>query len=361
MSLFDDARIIIVGGAGGVGKTSVSAALGIRSAIGGARTLVLTIDPARRLAGALGLEGIGREAVDVTPRLREAGIPVEGTMHAMMLDVQNTLDRLVERYAPDPEARRRILENRLYRNLSTRLTGSQEYASMQRLHEIATEEAWDRIILDTPPSTHALDFLTAPERLAEFFDSRVVQLFAGVGGRVGWSVLKRGSNFFLGAIEKLTGEGVIREISEFFRISETILEPYRHGAGRAESMLRDPQTRFFVVSGPAPHQIDESSRFRTKLNELGIRPGATIVNRLLPSRLPDDASWPSPDDLADPLAAEIVRWTGRMEELARAQAADAARLPDTPSAPLRVVPVFDDDVHSVESLSRLADLLASPT
>lgn len=362
MNLFGQARILIVGGSGGVGKTSVSAALGMLSAAAGHRTLVLTIDPARRLAGALGLSGIGREAVDVTPALRAAGlVSGGGSMHAMMLDVQNTFDRLVERYAGDAEARSRILENRLYRNLSTRLSGSQEYASMQRLHEIATEESWDRIILDTPPSTHAIDFLTAPERLSEFFDSRVVQLFSGLGGRVGWSVLKRGKDMFFGALEKLTGAGVLQEISEFFRIAEAILEPYRHGAGRAEAMLRDSQTRFLVVTGPAPHQIDEAARFRSKLSELGIVLGGMVVNRRLPSRVAEEQAWPSPADVADPLLRDVLSWTGRMEEMARAQGADVARLSVDARLPLVAVPVFDDDVHSIEGLARLASAIGTPT
>jgi anion-transporting ArsA/GET3 family ATPase len=361
VKLFGDARILIVGGSGGVGKTSVSAALGILSAAEGKRTLVLTIDPARRLAGALGLSGIGREAVDVTPALREADLVGEGSLHAMMLDVQNTFDRLVERYAGDPEARRRILENRLYRNLSTRLSGSQEYASMQRLHEIATEESWDRIILDTPPSTHAIDFLTAPERLSEFFDSRVVQLFSGLGGRVGWNVLRRGKDMFFGALEKLTGAGVLQEISEFFQIAEAILEPYRHGAGRAEALLRDPQTRFVVVTGPAPHQIDEAARFRAKLSELGIILGGMVVNRRLPTRVPSGTTWPSPTDAADRLIHDILAWTGRMEDMARAQHADTSRLAAATALPLVTVPVFDDDVHSIAGLGRLAAALRAPT
>ena len=172
--LVSDHQILIVGGSGGVGKTSVSAAIGIESAIEGYKTLVLTIDPARRLASALGLDGIGTEAADVTPKLKEAGHKPKGQLFAMMLDVQNTLDRVVERYAKDEQSKQEILQNRLYQNISTRLSGSQEYASMQRLYEIATEDQYDRIILDTPPSTHALDFLTAPKRLMDFFDSKLV-------------------------------------------------------------------------------------------------------------------------------------------------------------------------------------------
>lgn len=232
---------------------------------------------------------------------------------------------------------------------------------MQRLHEIATEESWDRIILDTPPSTHAIDFLTAPERLSEFFDSRVVQMFSGLGGRVGWNVLRRGKDMFFGALERLTGAGVLQEISEFFQIAEAILEPYRHGAGRAAALLRDPQTRFIVVTGPAPHQIDEAALFRAKLSELGIVLGGMVVNRRLPTRVPENATWPSPIDAPDRLVRDILSWTGRMEEMARAQHADISRLAATTALPLVAIPVFDADVHSIEGLGRLAAVLETIT
>lgn len=355
-----DARVIIVGGSGGVGKTSLSAALGMRYALSGQRTLVLTIDPARRLAGALGLDGIGREAVEVTPRLQEAGLEVApgGSLHAMMLDVQNTFDRLVERYAGEAEARQRILDNRLYRNLSTRLSGSQEYASMQRLYEIATEEDWDRIILDTPPSTHALDFLSAPRRLAEFFDSRVVQLFVGAGGRVGWNLFKRGKDMFFGALERLTGADVLREIAEFFEIAEAILDPYRSQAGRAEGLLRDAGTRFVVVTGPAEHQLDDAVRFHDKLGEMGIRLGALIVNRHLRPVLESEADlpWPPSRELG-PLETEAALWATRMEQLARRQAVAIAAAGQRVGLPQAVVPLFDEDIHSVEGLVQAAQAL----
>lgn len=359
LDAIDGCRIVIVGGSGGVGKTSISAALGILGALKGKKTLVLTIDPARRLAGALGLDGIGRDAADVTPRLQETGLEVTGSLHAMMLDVQNTFDRLVERYTPDAETRRQIRENRLYQNISTRLSGSQEYASMQRLYEIASEENYDLIVLDTPPSTHALDFLTAPKRLLEFFDSRVVQLFLNFGGKVGWGLLKRSTDVFFKALERLTGGGVLEEIATFFRVAESILEPYRTQSDKTEALLRQHDTAFVIVTGPDSHQLDAAGEFRTMLANLGIRVAGLVVNRWLPPTGDDPATWQAP--AGDALAARIADWAGRIERVAQAQTAAIDTLRKRAALPLAVIPVYAEDIHAIAGLRYLARHLAPNT
>ncbi|RMF16802.1 MAG: ArsA family ATPase [Candidatus Dadabacteria bacterium] len=349
-------RILIVGGSGGVGKTSVSAAIGIASAIEGYRTLVLTIDPARRLANALGLDGIGAEAADVTPRLVESGLAPKGTLHAMMLDVENTLNRVVERYAPDPQTKQRILDNRLYQNISTRLTGSQEYASMQRLSEIAAEGTYDRIILDTPPSTHALDFLTAPQRLMEFFDSKLIQIFVSVGGRAGRGLF-RVTDVFFRALERLTGGNVISEIADFFRLTEDVLEPFRTQSDRADALLRDPQTTFIVVTGPNQHQLDDALRFRRKLDELRIAVSAFVVNRWLRPVL---GTGPLPTASEDDLLVRLLDWTAKLERVAREQTDAIDRLQQSAGVPVHRVPVFDADIHSIEGLTGIIEALERP-
>ncbi len=353
----DNARIIIVGGSGGVGKTSVSASLGIVSARRGYKTLVLTIDPARRLAGALGLDGIGKEAADVTPRLKDAGLQPKGELYAMMLDVQNTFDRLVERYAPDEATRKQILENRLYQNISTRLSGSQEYASMQRLYEIATEEGYDRIILDTPPTTHALDFLTAPRRLMEFFDSRVMQMFVNVGGKVGWNLFKRGTDVFFKALDRLTGAGLVQEIADFFRIAEAILEPYKDQSDLTEALLRQEQTTFVVVTGPNEHQLDDAGGFRETLAGMGIRVSAVIVNRWLRPRALGRKNLPDPAKMDDELAAHVADWGGKLETVARNQSAAIRQLQEAALIDVYAVPSLDEDVHSIDGLRQIGERL----
>jgi len=354
--MFEDHRILIVGGSGGVGKTSLSAALGVSLACRGYKTLVLTIDPARRLAGALGLDRIGAEAVELTSQLAEAGLAPSGSLHAMMLDVQNTFDRLVRRYAPDAETTERILNNRLYQNISTRLSGSQEYASMQRLYEISVEGGYDRIVLDTPPTTHALEFLTAPRRLTEFFDSRVMQLFLNFGGRTGMRLLRRGTDMFFSAVERLTGPGLIREIADFFQLAEAILEPYKQQADRAEALLRSHETTFLIVSGANGHQLDEAHAFRSALSRLSINVSGLIVNRWLApvtesERVLDQVQ---PDDA---LAGTAVKWFRRIERWAHMQTAQIEKAADGLDIPVVRVPVMDEDIHTVTGLHAVADYL----
>lgn len=352
--MLGDYRIIIVGGSGGVGKTSVSAAVAIRCALAGYKTLVLTIDPARRLAGALGLDGIGTEAVEVTPRLKAAGLEVKGQLFAMMLDVQNTLDRLVDKYAANPQAKQEILNNRLYQNISTRLTGSQEYASMQRLYEIASEGIYDRIILDTPPSTHALDFLTAPKRLLEFFDSKIMQTFISVGGKAGRGFF-RVTDVFFRALERLTGSGLIHEIAEFFTIAQAILEPFQSQGAQADALLRRSDVTFLIVTGPNQHQLDDAAEFRQKLGQMGIKVNGLIVNRWLQQVAPGQAMAEAAD--LSTLENRVKTWAARLEAVARRQDEAIRKVEANQKQGLIRIPVFDGDIHSIDGLLQIVALL----
>ncbi len=348
-------RILIIGGSGGVGKTSVSAALGIASARAGFRTLVLTIDPARRLAAALGLDGIGPEAVEVTPQLETLGIQGPGELHAMMLDVKSTLDQAVERYASSPERREAILANRLYRNISTRLSGSQEFAAMQRLQEIAESGAYERIILDTPPTTQALDFLTAPERLQAFFDSSLMRIFIQFGGTAGRGFFRMTDVLFK-TLERLTGAHVIRDIGEFFEVAESILEPFSRQARQAQALLRRAETSFVIVTGPYPHQLVDADRFRQKLCEMEIKVSALIVNRWLPPTL---AQRPQRQAAvhSQQLARRMAFWALELEHLAREQTESIDRLAAHCPQPVLRLAEQEGDVHSMAGLGQLAKQL----
>lgn len=353
----DQHRILIVGGSGGVGKTSVSAALGLAAARAGHRTLVLTIDPARRLAAALGLDGIGPEAEDVTPRLKEGDGAVSGELHAMMLDVRNTLDRAVERHAPSPQRRDQILNNRLYQNIAGRLSGSQEYAAMQQLEEIASRQDYDRIILDTPPTTQALDFLTAPERLQAFFDSNLIRIFLTFSGRAGRGFF-RVTDVLFRTLERLTGAQVIRDITEFFEVAESILEPFSAQAARARQLLRDKTTAFVIVTGANPHQLQEASDFSAALDRMDIQVGNIVVNRWLPALQQQAPDVPEAVD-SDELAARVAYWHAALERLARLQteAIDALQAESAPG--LVRLPEMPGAIHSLEGLAELCDRLCS--
>lgn len=350
-ALIRDHGILIVGGSGGVGKTSVSAALGLAAAQAGYRTLVLTIDPARRLAAALGLDGINTEVTDVTPRLAGLSLGEGGELHAMMLDVKNTLDQAVERYAPDPKRRQEILDNRLYQNISTRLSGSQEFAAMQRLQEIASAGEYERIILDTPPTTQALDFLTAPERLQAFFDSSLMRIFMQFGGTAGRGFF-RVSDVFFKTLERLTGAGVIRDIGDFFRVAESILEPFSQQARKAQALLRQPQTAFAIVTGPYPHQLEAADRFRIKLAEMNIQVGALIVNRWLqPQRSTPPAARAATH--SDPLGLRMAYWGMELERLAHEQ---TRSIDDLSRASPQPVVYLAEMEHAGDSLASLAEM-----
>ena len=349
-------RILIVGGSGGVGKTSVSAALGLAAARAGHRTLVLTIDPAQRLASALGLDSIGSDAEDVTVNLGHAGQAVPGELHAMMLDVRNTLDQAVDRYAPSPERRDQILNNKMYQNIAGRLSGSQEYAAMQQLEAIAAEGDFDRIILDTPPTTQALDFLTAPERLQAFFDSNLIRVFLSFSGKAGRGFFKVTDVLFR-TLERLTGAQVIRDITEFFEVAESILQPFSAQAARAQRLLRDPRTAFVIVTGANPHQLRDASSFSDTLKSMGIRVGNIVVNRW---RMPMAADAPEvPEAIAsDDLAERIAYWSAALENLAQLQTQAIEDLSaQSGEAGLIRVPEMDESIHSLEGLFLLSDQL----
>jgi anion-transporting ArsA/GET3 family ATPase len=348
-------RILIVGGSGGVGKTSVSAALGLAAARAGHRTLVLTIDPARRLAAALGLDGIGPDAEDVTPRLLESGHPVSGELHAMMLDVRLTLDRAVERHAPTPERRDRILNNRLYRNIAGRLSGSQEYAAMQQLEEIAASGDYDRIVLDTPPTTQAMDFLTAPERLEAFFDSNLIRIFLSFGGRAGRGFFRM-SDVLFRALERLTGAQVIRDIAEFFEVAESILEPFNAQAGRARHLLRNRSTAFVIVTGPGAQALREARRFWQALGPMGINVAHIVVNRWLPP-LRDEAPAPSDARADGDLAGRIEHWHAALERQARQQTEAIETLRASGAPGLIRLAELPGTIHSLDGLNEMSERL----
>src|SRR5512134_2338079 len=206
--------ICICAGSGGVGKTTTSAALAAGLAARGKKVAVLTIDPAKRLADSLGLEELGNEPKRVDPRLFEAaGVEMRGELCAMMLDAKATFDELVRKHAPDAETRDRILENRIYRQLSAALAGSQEYMAMEKLFEIHHDGDYDFLVLDTPPSRDALDFLDAPKRLTQFIEGRGMQMFMRPTG-LATKVVGRGSSMAFSVLKRVTGLDLLSDLSE---------------------------------------------------------------------------------------------------------------------------------------------------
>jgi anion-transporting ArsA/GET3 family ATPase len=283
-------EIAVFCGSGGVGKTSVAAAsaLGAVSRLGG-KVLVLTIDPARRLATALGLDGIGNLARRVPPELlKAAGVEPRGELYAAMLDTKQSWDELVLRHAPDEETAYRILENRLYHNLTARFVQSHDYIAMERLYELHQSGEYDLIIIDTPPSHNAADFLEAPKRMADFFGGRLLRWLTlpyRVGGRRGSRVLNVASRPFYQVADRILGSQFLEDIAEFFLNFQSMYDGFSTRAKAVERLLHDRRTTFAVVTTLEAAPLHEAENFCDRLDAGRFHLGALVLNRTLPDSL----------------------------------------------------------------------------
>jgi anion-transporting ArsA/GET3 family ATPase len=296
-------RVVACVGPGGVGKTTLAAAFGLGAARRGRRVLVLTIDPARRLADALGVEVFGSEPRAISRELLDGlGVPAGGALSAMMLDMKSTFDELVTRFAPDAATRQRILDNRIYQHVSDALAGSAEYSAMEKVYEMSARPEFDLVVLDTPPSAHALDFLEAPERLIGLLDSRLVQLLlhpAMSAGRLGLRLFQRGAHQAFGVIERITGFGFLEDISEFLLAFEGMSEGFRRRAEAVRTLLFGPDTAFVLAASASNESVSHATDLLARLEAHGARVVGVVANRV--RRWPDgEPALPSP--------AERERW-----------------------------------------------------
>jgi anion-transporting ArsA/GET3 family ATPase len=358
-TLLEGREVVVVGGAGGVGKTTSAAAIALGMAARGKKVAVLTIDPARRLANALGLPELGNEERRVDPeRLAAVGVEGEGELWAMMLDAKRTFDALIERHAPDERTRDRVLSNRIYKELSSAVAGSQEYMAMEKLHELHLEGRYDLLVLDTPPTRNALDFLDAPERLARFIDSRSLSFFLR-SNRRGMRLLGRGSLVLFSILRRITGVNLLEDLSEFFRAFGAMTEGFEERARAVGALLASPRTSFVVVSSPAAAAVEEAIFFLRRLRDSELPFGAAIVNRVHGLSDGDaeheDLGGELSTLLDDPgLARRVARNLVDMRALADRDATGIARLSgELGGAPLVLVPDLDDDVHDLEGLARM--------
>jgi anion-transporting ArsA/GET3 family ATPase len=276
-------RIVISAGSGGVGKTTVAASIALWGALEGRRTAVLTIDPARRLATSLGLETLGHEPREIAREVFTAqGLDPKASLSAMMLDQKGAWDALVERYAP-PEARPRILANPFYQHLSQTFAGSQEYMAIEQLCLLVDSGAYDLIVVDTPPTRHALDFLEAPKRIDDFLDKSVVKWFVRPYFNAGWSALRavnRTASFILHRLEQATGVSALTEISDFFASMSGLFENFHERIERATDVLRGADTAFVVVSSPEEQVLGDAEYLASKMAELGMPLKGVVMNRV---------------------------------------------------------------------------------
>jgi anion-transporting ArsA/GET3 family ATPase len=281
--LIAERHVVVCCGTGGVGKTTTAAVLAITAARRGRDAVVVTIDPAKRLADTLGLASLGNTAQEISrDRWDPAGsAPPSGRLSGLMLDTRSTFDALVRTYATDAEQAERILGNRFYRNIAGALSGTQEYMAMEKLHELHEEGGHDLIVIDTPPTRHALDFLDAPARLTRLLDNRIFR-FLITPTRTYLRVAGVAVQAFLRTIGKVVGSEVVDDIVAFFRAFEGMEQGFRERAASVTSLLADEGTAFVLVTSPRRDAVEEAEFFAKRLRESGLAVGALIVNRVHP-------------------------------------------------------------------------------
>src|SRR5918993_1220543 len=305
----DGKRVVICAGSGGVGKTTTSAALAMGLAAEGKRVAVITIDPAKRLADSLGLEDLDNEPrlVDRT-RFEGHGLEMQGELWAMMLDTKRTFDELIGRLAPDAKTRDEVLANRIYQELSSAVAGSQEFTAIAKLYDLNRSGEYDVLVLDTPPSRNALDFLDAPDRLTGFLEGRALRVFLAPTGLAA-RVMGRGTSVVFSVLRRVTGVDLLEDLSVFFRALGGLIDGFRERASGVKKLLSDPATTFLIVTSPEREPVDEAIFFRGKLREAGMPFGGLIVNRVqldLVAGDPEEEAAKLDGDLPDALKQKVA-------------------------------------------------------
>jgi anion-transporting ArsA/GET3 family ATPase len=345
-AVIEDHRVIVCAGSGGVGKTTIAAALGVAAAKMGKRVLVLTIDPARRLATAL---GITHSANDV----RVPGQKYRGQLWAGTIDPARIFADYIERHARDRKAVERLLNNSLYQQMSTTLSGSQEFTSLSKLHDAATRGDYDLVILDTPPAVHAVDFLRAPERLNAVFDTAIVSLFMGRTTGLGLvaTAWKQGVKLYLAALTRLTGSAFVANLSDFFSAIDAIAPDIRQTNLLARNLLLDPSAAFVLISSFDLAKIQEGEAFHDELVRAGHHLRKVIVNRAWPQWTQADAA-----PRSTVRKALLARGERKLAELhdALADYYAARRSLHARFADLLILPEMDDQIVGLAALEDLA-------
>ncbi|MGH3267351.1 MAG: ArsA family ATPase [Trebonia sp.] len=370
-------RIIVCCGSGGVGKTTTAAAIGLRAAERGRQVCVLTVDPARRLAQSMGLTSL-----DNTPRLVD-GVDdtAGGSLHAMMLDMKRTFDEIVEAHA-DPARAAQILANPFYQSLSSSFAGTQEYMAMEKLGQLRRSNEWDLIVVDTPPSRSALDFLDAPERLGRFLDGRLIRVLTAPvkAGRPFGRVLNAGISVMTGAMTKLLGGQVLRDAQTFITAFDTMFGGFRERAEATYKLLQAPGTSFVVIATPEPDALREASYFVERLAEERMPLAGLILNRVhslvkngsgimlsaARSLAAAETLEAMPNDgVADvssatySVAAAALRLHAERMNLSERERRVAGSFASThPAVPVTEIPALPEDVHDLAGLRRIGEALA---
>jgi anion-transporting ArsA/GET3 family ATPase len=355
LDVIDASSVIVCCGSGGVGKTTTAAVLGLEAARRGRRAVVVTIDPARRLADALGLQ----DGLDSEPTRINIGRTSDGQFWAMMLDTAATFDGLVKRHAEDDEQVERILSNTFYRNIAGALSGTQEYMAAETLHQLHADDRFDLVIVDTPPSRNALDFLEAPSVLARFLDHRLFKLLM-LPTRGGLKVISTATQPLLKAIGKVVGSDVLADSVAFFQAFAGMESGFRERADEVIALIRAPGTSFVVVATPRHDTIEEAVWFAKQLVEQGVGVTAAVVNRAQPAfgeGPAEEAIFRSTEAAGSGSDALAALW-GNVAELRTMHEHEIDVIEPLSVVAggdrLAVVPLLDRDVHDLDGLWTIA-------
>lgn len=373
MKALDGRKVICCVGSGGVGKTTTAAALALQAAMEGKRALVLTIDPARRLANSLGLREMGNEETRIEPaHFAAAKLAPRGEMWAMMLDLKHTWDELVKRQARSPQQAQAILGNQLYQTLSTAMAGSLEYMAMEKVYEVYTSGRFNLIVLDTPPTSNALDFLHAADRILDVLDNNAMRLLLGPmlkAGRFGFRLLAAPSSLVLRTLARFTGSDFLGDLAAFMMAFEGMYEGFKDRAARVKALLASRDAAFVLVTSANPLTTREALFFHRALEQDGIRTAAVVVNRVQR----DPRRHGGPDNVAalkealqlaqikdqDQLAERLCQTMTEQAILADLDRREVEHLRETlRGVPLFTVPRLRRDVHDLAGLWQIDGYLA---
>ncbi len=363
-------RVVVCVGAGGVGKTTTAAALAVHAAMSGKRVLCLTIDPARRLANSLGLSEMNADEQDISASLfEEHGLELRGSLSAMMLDTKRTFDELVMRYASSDEARDRILANKIYEYVSTSLAGTSEYMAMEKLHAVRERGQWDLIVLDTPPTSNALDFLDAPAKMVGLVDSPAMRWFIEAftsTGKLSLNLVGKGAALVLKGLSRFTGAEFLDSIAEFVTDLNDLFGGFRQRAEEVAQSLKGDDVSFVIVTSTSPLAVDEALFFHERLHKYQMAAEGIVINGVHPllkepplksAELIDvvaEATGEAPD-AAKKLTRHLRRALDDSRVLAVADRIQADRMHNALGRAFCVeVPAFEEDVHDLPALAKVA-------
>ena len=368
-------RVVVCCGSGGVGKTTTSAAIALRAAEHGRKVVVLTIDPARRLAQSMGLSELDNSPrrIDLTGAADSAedagGADKGGELHAMMLDMKRTFDEIVSAHST-PERAEQIFANPFYQSLSSSFSGTQEYMAMEKLGQLRARDEWDLIVVDTPPSRSALDFLDAPQRLGRFLDGRMLRLLlapARAGGRAYVKVVSASFGLFTRVLTKIIGGDALRDLSAFVGALETMFGGFRERAQRTYELLQTPGTAFLVVASPEPDSLREASYFVDRLSAENMPLAGLVLNRVRFATAPQlsaERAEVAADALREQGAHALTEAVLRVHAERMTQAVRDHRMRDRfvtahPDVAIAEVPALASDVHDLKGLRAIARAVAA--